>query len=183
MTSFISAGHHLKDPGASANGRYEKDETIKFRNKVLKVMMDKHPEIKVISDDDSETLSQYLRRIQSGSGSVVIEFHLDASNNIAATGTTGIVAASASENSKAFAKELVDATSCILGIHNRGVIPETQSARGRLGLMRENGIVALLELCFITNNSDMEALDDPCRSNLLAETIASIIAKYDKLIQ
>lgn len=182
MTSFISAGHHLKDSGAVSNNKQENLEMIKFRDLVLAAMTKNHPNVKVISDRDEETLSQYLKRIQTGNGSVVIEFHLDAASNVKASGTTAIVSNNASQLSKDFAKELSDTTSLILGIQNRGVKPESYTHVGRLGLMREEGIVCLLELCFITNADDMSKLGDECKSQILAESIANIIAKYDAKI-
>lgn len=182
MTSFISAGHHLKDSGAVSNSKQENLEMIKFRDLVLSAMAKNHPTVKVISDRDEETLSQYLKRIQTGNGSVVIEFHLDASSNPKASGTTAIISNNASQLSKDFAKELSDTTALILGIQNRGVKPESYTHVGKLGLMREEGIVCLLELCFITNAYDMAKLGDECKSQILAESIANIIAKYDAKI-
>jgi N-acetylmuramoyl-L-alanine amidase len=177
MATFISAGHHLKDSGAIGSGTQENLETIKFRDIVIKLCKDMG--LKVITDDDHETLKEYLDRIKTGDGSVVVEFHFDASGG-GATGTTCLVGSDADRLDKSFAQELVNATSAVLKIKNRGVISESQSHRGRLGLMREQGIVALLEICFIDNLSDMTAY----RSNTyeLASKVAAIIQKYEKMI-
>lgn len=186
MTSFISAGHNLygvKDPGAGANGRVEAVETIRLRDLVLKAMALRHPDIKVIADKDNERLGEYLARIQAGNGSVVLEFHLDAASDPKATGTTAIVANNASKNSIDFGTELVNSTSIIFGIKNRGVKPESYAAVGRLGLMRKAGIVVLLEVGFITNPKDMEALDDECKARIWADQVADITAKFDNLIK
>lgn len=177
MACFISAGHHLKDSGAVSGGRQENFEAIKFRDKVIALCKSKG--LKVIQDDDTETLAQYLQRIKSGDGSVVIEFHFDAANGVA-SGSTCLVGVDADRLDKSFAKELVDATSATLKINNRGVKSEAQSHRGRLGLMREQGIVALLELCFIDNKSDMIAYDN--HNDELAVKISEIIEKYEKMI-
>jgi len=78
MAVFISAGHNpqgiKKDSGAVANGFHEADLNVDFRNLVLAEC--KKLGLKTINDNDSETLGQYLSRIQTGSGSVVLEFHL-----------------------------------------------------------------------------------------------------------
>jgi len=177
MASFISAGHHLKDSGAVGSGTQENLETIKFRDAVIPIVQEAG--ITVISDSDKETLKEYLDRIKTGNGSTVIEFHFDASNG-KATGTTAIVGTDADRLDKAFAKELVDVTAKVLGIKNRGVISEAQSHRGRLGLMREQGIVSLLELCFIDNPLDMATYN--MNKHTLAYSIAEIIIKYDKMI-
>lgn len=177
MASFISAGHHNKDSGAVGCGTQENWETKKFRD--LVVPHAKQLGVKVITDDDNETLSQYLTRIQTGSGSVVVEFHFDAANGTA-SGSTAIVGSDADRLDKAFAQELVDLTAKIIGIKNRGVKSEAESHRGRLGLMREQGIVCLLELCFIDNQSDMKAYNNV--KELLAKEVAKVIDKYDRIV-
>jgi N-acetylmuramoyl-L-alanine amidase len=179
MASFISAGHHLKDSGAVGSGTQENLETIKFRNLVVPIC--KGFGMNVITDDDNETLAQYLQRIKTGSGSVVLEFHFDAANNPSASGATCLVGNDADRLDKAFAKELVDATSSTLKIRNRGVIDESMSHRGRLGLMREQGIVALLELCFISNAEDMKRYNE--NKLFLATQIARIVYRYENMIQ
>lgn len=180
---FISAGHNSKsktikqDPGATANGLKEGDLTIEFRD-LVKRELDLLG-ARYISDSEEENLSMYLKRIQTGNGSVVVEYHFDAAAPTA-TGCTALVEEEADRLDRAFAKELVDTTASILGIRNRGTISEADSHRGRLGLMREDGIICLLELGFITNPEDIQ------RYNLkkveLAKAHAAIIVKYEKII-
>jgi N-acetylmuramoyl-L-alanine amidase len=176
---FVSAGHHIKDSGAiGVDGRKEADEAIKMRNAVVKYCLDRG--LKVITDNDNETLSQYLMRIKTGNGSVVLEIHFDAFNKLA-SGTTALVGDDADRLDKLFGKEMVDFTSNTLGIKNRGVISEAKSHRGKLGLMREQGIVCLIEVCFIDNFSDMTNYDKNFFS--LASGYAAIIEKFEKLIE
>jgi N-acetylmuramoyl-L-alanine amidase len=179
MAAFISAGHHLRDSGAVGSGTQENREAILFRDSVVKWA--KLYGTEVIQDNDNETLGQYLKRIQTGSGSVVIEFHFDASTNASATGTTALVGTDADRLDKAFAKELVDRTADMLGIRNRGVITEAESHRGKLALMREQGIVCLLELCFISNPNDMKAYN--LNKENLSRELARIIKRYDDIIK
>lgn len=182
MSSFISAGHNPKgvkvDPGAVANGLKEADITIEFRDLVIAQCLNLG--VKVIQDKDDERLGAYLERIKTGSGSVVLEFHCDAASSSSATGTTALIEAEADRLDKAFAKELVEATSLILGIKNRGVITERESHRKSLALMREEGIVCLLELFFLTNKKDIELYNQNKRR--LALAIAQIVKKYDDLL-
>lgn len=179
---FISAGHNpggiKPDPGAIGNGKREADLTVEFRNLVLEELNKQGA--KSVSDNDSERLGEYLKRIQTGNASVVLEFHLDASANASATGTTVLIGSDADNNDKSFAKELAAATSEILQIRNRGVISEAESHRGRLGLMREKGIVALLEICFISNPSDLSAYEK--YKLFLAAKVSAILIKYENLI-
>lgn len=177
MTTFLSAGHHRKDPGAVANGYKEADLNIDFRD--LVVAECKKLGLKVITDNDDETLSQYLNRIKTGNGSVVLEFHFDAASPTA-TGTTALIEAEADRYDKAFAQEIVNLTSEVLGIRNRGVKSEKESSRGTLGLMREEGIICLLELGFITNSDDIKAYQKNKKE--LAWKMASIIKRYEDLL-
>ncbi len=178
---FISAGHNPKgiktDPGAVANGYREADLTIEIRDLVCKEL--DILGVKYIKDLDTETLSQYLQRAQTGNASVVVEFHFDAANGTA-SGATSIVEMEADRLDKAFAKELVDATSKCLSIKNRGVKSEAETHRGRLGLMREEGIICLLEVGFIDNKQDVDAYQ--CSKQALAMILAPILKKYEDFI-
>ena len=182
MTVFASAGHNTLgikvDPGAVANGYREADLNIQFRDLFIKEC--KALGMKVIKDLDNESLVQCLTRIQTGNGSVVIEFHFDAAANNTVSGTTALVEADADRLDKAYATECVATTSRITGIPNRGVRSEKDSHRGSLGLMREEGIICLLELGFITNLSDIKA--HIAVRDLLASELAVITKKYEDII-
>lgn len=179
---FISAGHQpsikKKDSGAVGNGHIEGNLTVLMRDKVCKEL-DKL-KMRYIKDSDDETLQQYLNRIQTGDGSVVIEYHLDAAANPSAGGCTGIIEEDGDRLDKAFAKELIDTTASILGVQNRGVKPESYTYHKRLALMKENGILCLVELGFITNKSDVDRLMNGM--DLLAKRHAEIIVKYENII-
>lgn len=181
MAIFISAGHNphgiKRDVGAVANGYHEADLNVEIRNLVVSELK-KYPSQKIITDKDSERLGDYLRRIKTGSGSVVLEFHFDAASP-SATGTTALVGNDADRLDKAFASELANATSKVLGVKNRGVKSERDTHRGRLGLMREHGTVALLEVCFITNKTDLKRYQ--AKKHQLAKSLAKIIYKYENL--
>lgn len=179
---FISAGHNPKgikvDNGASGNGYTEANLAVEFRNLVTLQLDAK--KVLYVTDNDDERLAQYLERIKTGNASVVLEFHFDASDNKTATGTTSLIGVDADRLDTAFAKELVNATAFRLGIKNRGVKSEAESHRGRLGLMRESGIVCLLELCFISNINDLNAYHE--NKYQLAKDIAEIVVKYENMI-
>lgn len=178
MACYISAGHHLKDPGAiGVHQQKEATLTMQFRDLVVPILKAKG--VKVITDNDNETLAQYLTRIQPGSASVVCEYHFDAFNG-KASGCTVLIADGADKNCIDYATELAHTTANILGIPNRGVKKQSESARGKLGLMREKGIVALVELCFIDNESDMQKFH--ASKVALASAHAVIHDKYDALI-
>ena len=179
---FCSAGHNLKgikvDPGAVGNGFREADLAVEFRDLVIKECLKLG--LKVIQDKDDERLGDYLERIKTGNGSVVVEFHFDAAASSSATGTTSLIEAEADRLDRAFAKELVELTSKTLGIKNRGVITEKESHRGSLGLMREEGIICLLELAFISNKQDVSLYKE--NKEKLAFSMAGVIKKYEDML-
>ena len=178
---FISSGHVPKgknyDPGAVSNGIKESDKALEFKNLVISKCIKKG--LKVITDKDDETLSDYLKRIKTGSGSVVLEFHFDAGPE-GANGSSVVIGDDADRLDKLFAQELLEVTTSTLGTKSRGVITEAQSHRGRLGLMREQGTVALLEVCFISNKDDMAKFN--AKKVELATKIAKIVKKYEDLM-
>jgi N-acetylmuramoyl-L-alanine amidase len=182
MAIFISAGHNTggpkKDPGAVANGYTEAALAVEFRDLVILEVLALGQ--KVIKDHDHERLGEYLTRIKTGSGSVVLEFHFDAAASATATGTTALYPADSDRLDIAFSKDLEDAVSRILGIKRRGPLSEAHSNRGRLGLMRKQGTVCLLEICFITNKKDLELY--MANKELLAKEVARILVHYEKLV-
>lgn len=179
---FNSAGHspyaENKDFGAEGCNYKEGLLSIEFRDLINEEFIKKGVNFK--KDLDTETLSEYLRRIQPGDGSVVCEHHFNASDGTA-TGIEVIVGIDADRLDKAFAKELCDSGANILGIKNRGVKTEAESHRGRLGLMRKQGIVALTEICFIDNCNDIKKYHENKKE--LAKVWSDIIIKYENLIQ
>lgn len=180
---FISAGHNSKssivrqDPGAIGNGYKEGDLTIEFRDLVCNEL--NLLGAKFIKDSDEENLQQYVDRIQTGSGSVVVEYHFDAATP-QATGTTTLVEVDADRLDKAFATELSNTTSSLLGITNRGVKSEADTRHKRLALMKEDGIICLHELGFITNAGDLQKYN--VKKKELAKLHAKILVKYEAII-
>jgi N-acetylmuramoyl-L-alanine amidase len=185
---FISAGHCTvagpnQDPGAiGVNGRWEARETLKIRNRVIEIIKARgHKD--VIQDLDGESLQQYLNRAKTGNGSTVCEFHFNAAGP-QATGVETLVEVDADKMDIAMARELSAATSVILGIPmrgDRGVKTEADTRHKRLALMKEQGIIALVEVCFITNPNDMIKFD--MHFETLCQAYATILIKYDALIQ
>lgn len=182
---FISAGHcNVKgpnyDPGAVGNGRIEAVETARIRNRVIDLLQGWGYK-DIVRDDDDESLSQYLKRIKPGNASIVCEFHFNAASDPSATGVEVLIGNDADRLEKICAAEFAAETAKDLEIKNRGVKTEAQSHRGRLGLMREQGVVILVEVCFISNPSDMASFDN--RFDLLCKTYAELLAKWDDVIK
>ncbi|MGP1500770.1 MAG: N-acetylmuramoyl-L-alanine amidase [Bergeyella cardium] len=175
---YPSAGHHLKDAGATYGGRQENKETIVFRNLLVGEL--NKLGIKTITDKDSQTNQEYQNSIKPGNGSVVLDIHFNAGVSTA-TGTECFIASGASPQSREMAGEICKKASDIMGINNRGVKVENQSQHGRIGILHTKaGISVLWEICFISNPNDM-AKYDTHRDELVKE-IAKICKKFDDLI-
>ncbi len=181
---FLSAGHYRRDPGAVANGLQENNLTIELRDLVVKELLALGQVLgknfKV--DNDDWDLRTYLHNLHSGTGSVVFEIHFD-SGSPKASGCTMIVPnrgwTQESTLEYQMGDEISKATSFALQLPNHGVIDETKSARGKLGIMRPLGINGLLEVGFITNQTDITHYNT--HKFELAKTLAKILVKYDSL--
>lgn len=179
---FISSGHNTegqRDPGAVSKYGVEAELAQDFKEMVIPILAAMG--YSVVTDRNNEKLADYLRRIKPGNASVVIEFHFDAALDPNATGTTVLIGDDSDRLDRLFADELSKAISETLNIRNRGVKTEKNSPRGRLGLMREAGTVALVEICFITNPNDMKKYHS--KKLELAAKIAKIIKKYEDLVK
>ena len=181
MAIFYSSGHYLKgvngeDPGAVALGYKENELTQEFEGFVMERF--KAFPNKIFTDTPTETLSQYLNRIKPGTASVVCETHFNAANG-KATGVEVIVPNDPTKDERNLATEICSTFANIMGIPNRGVKTESQTHRGRLALMREDGINVLIEICFIDNQSDMQKYQ--ANKKRLATILADLLIKYDNL--
>jgi N-acetylmuramoyl-L-alanine amidase len=139
---------------------------------------------RLITDNDIETLAQYLKRIQPGDGSVVCEIHFNASASPSATGTETIIPYRHTKEEFALARELSAAINKHTGLllrGDKGVITERDSHRGSLGLMREEGMNALIEVAFISNQNDLRVYRQ--NKDNIAREIAAVLIKYDALIK
>lgn len=180
---YISAGHHLKDPGAVGNGYQEYKLCIELRDMVIAELQKSHADY--IADKDYETLSAYLNRIQPGSGSVLCELHFNSASS-EATGVEVIYPTRAYghtnhvEASKELAQTLSAEIAEALGIKNRGVKTEADTARKRLAVLQTKaGISILPEICFLSNVVDMERYQR--NKDKVAKVIAQYLIYYEKL--
>lgn len=176
---YVLAGHHNRDSGAvNKEGVKESVITKLFRDKVVSHL--RSWGIPFIIDNDNETLAQVTKRIKPGTGSVLCEFHLNASDRVDAKGTEVFVKDGPKPSEKALAADIAHAISTHCNIYNRGVKTESQSPRKKLAILHtEAGISVLVELCFITNKEDMRLFRLGMDS--LAERIAELLIKYDAI--
>lgn len=176
-TIYLTAGHHLKDSGAVANGYKENMLTIEFRDLIESEIKLIDPSVKVWKDNDNLTLSQVIKEITktSTADDLLLETHFDSYNGIA-TGTTVLVAANARMRSRQFAEDLAIGVSGTIGIKNRGVKNENESQHAKLGILHTKASSALLEVGFIDNKSDMQKYQN--NKQCVAKEVALIIIKH-----
>lgn len=171
----LLAGHGGGDVGAvGVNKRTEASETIKLRDKI-KSYLPASASVRV--DDDRDGLATVLRKVITGSGSVTLDIHFNASANSTATGVEVLVGDDAGAEDLTLASDVLDLVLKHTGLRNRGIKKEGQTPRKRLGVMREYGAVCLLEVCFISNASDMAAYDKAI--DLIAQDLAAVLVKHD----
>lgn len=150
---IISAGHGGNDPGAVANGYTERDLTIEFRELLVKELL--LLGVKPLIDDNKNALKQTLAWLvgKYSSKDILLDIHWNAASS-KARGTEVIVPDNASIFENNFAKNILNVF-VSNGFINRGVKPESQTARKRLGWMRPPAENILIEVAFITNLLDM----------------------------
>lgn len=178
---FLTAGHHNRDSGAIGNGYQENNLTKELRD-LITVKLREIACLKIWNDDDNDTLAQVIAKINqlATTDDFLLEIHFDSADRTAASGTTALVAKGARSQSKDFASQLANDVAVIVGITNRGVKDETESNRGRLGILHTKASSCLLEIAFISNPSDMQKYQIYKESLALAiaTTIRDTMLKY-----
>jgi N-acetylmuramoyl-L-alanine amidase len=174
---FLIAGHGGKDPGALGNGYVERDLAIELR-RLIDLELRRIGVVATL-DPDTNYLGQSLRWLRGkfGEKDVLLDIHWNASPSSAATGSEVIIPNVSSQYEREFANALLKPLTDI-GFRNRGVKPESDTARGRLALMNENAENLLLEVCFITNPRDMLLYQNS--KNIIAKRLAYVIKEYLK---
>lgn len=175
-TIYLLAGHSLSEPGAiNKYGTREAELTIELRD-MVGTALKKHG-IAPRTDHDRDTLSAVTARLlqQSREGDIICDLHFNAFNK-RATGTEAIVPQQPTSRELQLAAELCSTLSAIMKIPDRGVKKENDSARGRLAIMRPNGINILLEVCFMDNENDIAAYKS--NKQHVAASIANLLKEY-----
>jgi len=178
---FIGAGHSNKvgkDRGAAGNGYIEGELAVELRDLIVSNL--KKLGITPIIDENQNILSETITKFKNltSSNSIVLDIHWNAATP-KATGTEVLIPSSHTSFEKKLAENIASTISETLSIvkrGNNGVRTEAESHHGRLGWMRLNGENILLEVCFISNESDMIKYQK--NKSTLANNIAKILFEY-----
>jgi N-acetylmuramoyl-L-alanine amidase len=178
----LSAGHSNetgKDNGASYNNRIEGIETVKLRNALVEEFKLHHVTVNV--DDDKnvtkETVALFSKYFEEQD--ILIDLHFNAAADVKATGVEVIIPEKYSTMEYSMGSDICRTISNTLNISNRGVKPESMSARGKLAWMHMIGETILIEVCFISNIKDMAKYD--ANFTLLVKELVSMILNYKSL--
>ena len=155
---IIEAGHNVNDPGAVAEGYKEAELTVHAKERISYYLSVFYPDITVLLDKDSDSLStviSWIRHVE-GNDSIVYSLHWNAASSNKATGVEAFISDNASDKSKEMARGAVDVVSKISGLRDRGVKTESQSARGRLGILNTKSAATLIEFAFLNNEMDRD---------------------------
>jgi N-acetylmuramoyl-L-alanine amidase len=182
---IVSAGHSAKtgagrDNGAASPYGIEGVEADIFRDLVVKELQNLG--VNTVTDGDDTILADSIGTFKkiATEEDILVEWHFNSASP-AATGTEVLIPDANTVLEKEIASKIANEISITLGIKNRGVKTEADSARGKLGWMRQlPGSNILPEICFISNKSDMEKYQT--NKTKLAKNIANILASYVKKV-
>ena len=173
---FISAGHSNvsgRDRGAlGVDGTIEGELTVALRKKVVSELnrLGANPITDIDRNVTRETVTFMIQNLVSRD--IAIDIHFNASVK-SATGTEVLIPFKSSDFEKHLGNLLSYNIATVLGIRNRGLKTEADSARGRLIFMTPNCENILIEVCFITNENDMKLYNE--KQNQVATIIAKCI--------
>jgi N-acetylmuramoyl-L-alanine amidase len=187
MKIYITSGHQvINGKGNGAFGVDGFDEAVQARRLVNDIInnmkfangVDKNL---ILTDNDSWSLNAVIGWLAKAvtKECLTIDVHFNAFSSPKATGTEVLIADSATKQEISFAKDVVFSIANTLKIGNRGVKKESESARGKLGMLSGGGAKAvniLVEVCFITNPNDVNAYNT--RYWNLVENLSKLFSQF-----
>jgi N-acetylmuramoyl-L-alanine amidase len=174
---YVTAGHSNQDPGASGNGYTEAALTKELRDLIVSQLTNMG--IAVWKDSDNDTLATVLQKMNPTQADVCLDIHFNAGPPTA-TGFEMIIADRHTREEFGAATRMSVNCSRIIGIPNRGVKTEKDTARKMIGIVRnELGINLLGEFGFISNASDIQKYNS--KKKELSVEVALHLAELDKV--
>ena len=177
---FISAGHSISKGGARGNGYKEELLAIELRDLIVKELKLLGVSPTIDSNDNALVHTMAFFKNLVSSNSILVDIHWNAATP-QATGTETLIPKTYTTFEYTLATELSKVVGDTLGLKLRGyngVKTEAESHHGSLGWMRLTGENILLEICFITNASDMEKYQKNKLS--LAKQLALTLKKHSE---
>jgi N-acetylmuramoyl-L-alanine amidase len=153
---YLIAGHSNSDPGAVSTVK-EADLTKELRNLVRFNLERFMPSLEIVTDNDSDSLSEVIKEVNRTitERDILIDIHFNSFTNQKATGAEVLVKNDSGAKITENAKKLALLISVTLGIANRGVKTEKDSARKKIGILHGSGDRYLIEVAFISNPEEL----------------------------
>lgn len=152
MRIFINAGHYDKDSGASDHGYVENLLTMAVRDVLKSILTDR--DCFYVPDNLNLRKSIDLINETATNEDFAIEIHFNQNADRKIRGTEAYFF-----KDNKFAKIFSREVSIMLGIPNRGPMPDSQSYFGELGWLRQLKCPSVLvEGCYLSNVDDINAL-------------------------
>ena len=173
---FITAGHRGGSTGANANGYSEAELAIQLRND-LTDKLHEHGVV-VVNDADVDSLSSVVNNINKNctNRDLCLDLHFNSFSNASANGTEVLIQNAPTNSEIEFAEDVLNAVCSTLGTKNRGV-KKGKSQYKRLAML--SGVKCnsvLVELCFISSQSDMVRYNS--KYNELVEKLVDVIIRH-----
>lgn len=173
---ILNAGHDDKDPGAVT--LKEADEAKKIRDAAADALAKIGFEVILVPDDLDlkKSIAFANKAAPKLDDALCIDIHLNSSSTKSVRGTEAFYGTS--DKSKEIAASMSANVAKALGFKDRGAKPDTQSAVGSLGWIRQTKAWAtLIEVAFITNADDMKMLRSEAGYRLAGQGIAAACAE------
>lgn len=176
---LVSAGHSTGEnaqPGASGNGYSEEIETLRVRDAVAALLRGdayKDRELTIVTDG-AEGESQSLRSAiaLAREADVAVEFHFNSFTSSRANGIEVLAQSNNRTLAQRIAAAIAEATRLTLRGEEGGYKAENSGQHPSLGFCRAGGLI--VEICFITNPSDMAAYE--ANFSTLTTKLADVLA-------
>lgn len=176
---YLCAGHHNADPGAiNTQAKISEASLAKaLRDKIATHLT--NLQVPHWLDDDRDQLATVVDKLrgQTTEESIIVDLHFNAGPSTA-TGVEVIIPNRHTMKEREMATKLCSAIQLALSIRNRGVRTEADTTRKKLAIMSPAGTNVLIEVCFISNPSDLKQYLD--NHEKVALGIAQVIKEYMK---
>ena len=176
-TILVSAGHTndpRSDRGAAGNGYVEGDEAVKIRDDVARILREEK-KLSVI-EDGSDGVNDPLKKAVAlaRAAEIAVEIHFNSAASPSASGTEVL----SKPKHRKLAQSIAKSISANLGIPARGGDvgwkADNSGQHHRLAFCEAGGII--VEICFISNKSDMDKYKSNYR--LMCLGIANAISGF-----
>lgn len=164
---YVIAGHNLTSSGAGTGAIgiiNEAKEAIFLRDFIASELV--RQGITPERDCDTSPLNTVINWLRSKvcKKDILIDIHFNASASVSSNGTEVILPNQYTSEERAIAETLLATITNTLGTKSRGIKTEKDTAVGSIGILNKPDCLnVLLEICFVTNQSDVDTYRKNCK--------------------